>query len=95
MVFTDKAALQAVRLRHFLRDCRKMGSNPQYLEARIKQEPHECQGFLEKTYQDIAENPKKVSAHQSPNSKRRFVFRPASQVVLCPYTQRGPLCRGL
>lgn len=59
IVFSDKTALQAIRLRHFLRDCRKIGSNSQYLEARIKHERHECQGFLEKTYQDIAEKPKK------------------------------------
>ena len=69
IVFTDKTALQAIRLRHFLRDCRKIGSNSQYLEARIKQERHECQGFLEKTYQDIAEKPKKSKRPSKPKFK--------------------------
>lgn len=74
IVFTDKTALQAIRLRHFLQDCRKMGGNSQYLEARIKQERHECRGFLEKAYQDIVKKPKKNKRPSKPKFKEETRF---------------------
>lgn len=53
IVFTDKTALQTVRLRHFLLDCRSLAGDPQELEAWSEQERQAAHRYLEETYQDI------------------------------------------
>lgn len=57
IVFTDKTALQAVRLQHFLGDCRQIVSgNSDELTTQIKQELRACRHYLDQSYQDILKN---------------------------------------
>jgi hypothetical protein len=56
IVFSDQTALQAVRLRHFVRDCRSMLGDPQELEARAARERQATRRFLEQAYQDILQH---------------------------------------
>ena len=57
IVFTDKTALQAVRLQHFLRDCRQIVSGDfDDLTTQIKQELRACRRYLDQSYQDILKN---------------------------------------
>lgn len=53
IVFSDQTALQAVRLRHFVRDCRAMMGDPQELEAWAERECQAVRRFLGQAYQDI------------------------------------------
>ena len=55
-VFTDKTALQAVRLQHFVQDCRSMAGEPHELEIWIERERRAAQHYLEQTYQDIVDH---------------------------------------
>lgn len=55
-VFTDKTALQAVRFRHFMRDCRAIRGDSRELEALIEQERQNALVYLERNYQDILDN---------------------------------------
>ncbi|MEZ5584258.1 MAG: hypothetical protein R3F37_17275 [Candidatus Competibacteraceae bacterium] len=55
-VFTDKTALQAVRFRHFMTDCRAIAGDQPELDALIEQERRSATEFLERNYQDIMEN---------------------------------------
>ena len=55
-IFTDKTVLQAVRFRHFVRDCRIHLSENQALDTLIDQEYPALNAFLEKNCQDILDN---------------------------------------
>lgn len=56
IVFSDQTALQAVRLRHFVRDCRSMAGDPQELEDRAARECQATRIFLEQSFQDIVQH---------------------------------------
>jgi hypothetical protein len=55
-VFSDKTALQAVRFRHFMKDCYNIVSDNQELEVLIEQERQLALNYLEWAYQDILDN---------------------------------------
>lgn len=55
-VFTDKTALQAVRLRHFMTDCRKCAGDTGALDSLAEQEKRAAMTFLEENFQDIRDN---------------------------------------
>lgn len=55
-VFTDKTALQAVRFRHFMSDCRNLLGDSRELEALVQQERRAALDFLEAMHQDILHN---------------------------------------
>ncbi len=55
-IFTDIAALQAVRFRHFMKDCNAIPGDPRELKALLEQEYQEAVGFLEHAHQDIVAN---------------------------------------
>jgi len=56
-VFTDKTALQAVRLRHFLNDCRALlSSDPTPLGRTVEREEQSIARFLSDNHQDILQN---------------------------------------
>ncbi len=54
VIFSDKTALQAVRLRHFLRDCRDKSGDPRELARWVDQERQSARSYLDHAYQDIA-----------------------------------------
>ena len=57
IVFTDKTALQTVRLQHFLGDCRQIVSgDSDELTTQIKQELRACRRYLDQSHQDILKN---------------------------------------
>lgn len=56
IIFSDQTALQAVRLRHFVRDCRAIMGDPQELEAWAERECLAVRRFLEQAYQDILQH---------------------------------------
>lgn len=53
IVFSDRTALQAVRLRHFIRDCRSLACNFRELVGCTEWECQAVRDFLDLTYQDI------------------------------------------
>lgn len=55
-IFTDQTALQNVRFRHFMADCRSMLGDNQELDTLIEQERQAAIEFLEKNHRDIMEN---------------------------------------
>jgi hypothetical protein len=55
-VFSDKTALQAVRFRHFMKDCREIMGDAQELEMLIEQERQSVLTYLETMHQDILRN---------------------------------------
>ena len=55
-IFTDQTALQGVRFRHFMADCRSMLGDNRELDALIEQERQAAVEFLEKNHRDIMEN---------------------------------------
>ena len=55
-IFSDKAALQAVRFRHFMRDCRSLVADRAELDAVISRERQTVNAYLESTCQDIFAN---------------------------------------
>ncbi len=55
-VFSDKTALDSVRFRHFISDCRRTVGNDSDLESQIQQESRTALEFLEESYSDIIEN---------------------------------------
>ena len=56
IVFTDKTALQRVRFRHFMTDCRGMLGDNRELDAHVAQGRQLAIAFLEQNHQDIMEN---------------------------------------
>ena len=55
-VFSDKTALQAVRFRHFMRDCQAIAADTRELNILAKRERQAMLSYLEQSYQDILEN---------------------------------------
>ena len=52
-VFSDNAALKAVRFRHFMSDCQNILGDNDELESLIKQEQRATLEFIERAYRDI------------------------------------------
>ena len=81
IVFSDKTALQRVRFRHFIADCRSiLGSNDE-LDALTDRETKAACQFLDEAYQDIQENfdPKVIKMR-----KKRKIVLAASAVEDMP-----------
>jgi hypothetical protein len=55
-IFSDKTALQAVRFRHFMKDCREIMGDAGEPETLIEQERHAIFDYLERMHQDILHN---------------------------------------
>ena len=55
-IFTDKTALQGVRFRHFMADCRGMIGDNRELDTLIQQTRQAAVEFLERNHRDIMEN---------------------------------------
>ncbi len=55
-VFSDKTALQAVRFRHFMKDCRKIMGDAKEVEMLIEQERQRVLDYLGRMHQDILHN---------------------------------------
>lgn len=55
-VFSDKNALQAVRFKYFLADCRTLAGDDQVLQRVEEAERNALLDYLERTYQDIITN---------------------------------------
>lgn len=56
-LFTDKTALQGVRFRHFVKDCRAvLRSDAGELDRLIAQEKEKAETFLRESYDDIVKN---------------------------------------
>jgi len=69
--FSDAAALDTVRFRHFVRDCRCIAGDPAEVDDLIEQEKHLALDFLANTYKDIMGNfdPTVVKLHR----KRKII----------------------
>jgi len=52
-ICTDKTALQSVRFRHFMEDCRSLAGDSRDLDPLIEQERQAVLHYLEEAYQDI------------------------------------------
>ncbi len=55
-IFSDKEALQAVRFRHFMEDCRSIQGENRDVDIFIEEECKAVTGFLERMHQDILRN---------------------------------------
>ena len=55
-VFSDVTALDAIRFRHFISDCRCIAGDPAEVDNLIEQEKHLALDFLTNTYNDIMDN---------------------------------------
>lgn len=55
-VFSDATAMDAVRFRHFVRDCQCIAGDPAEVDNLIEQEKHLALDFLANTYKDIMDN---------------------------------------
>jgi len=55
-VFSDKTALDAVRFRHFMSDCRLLGGDNRELETQLDHERRAALTFLEESHRDIMEH---------------------------------------
>ncbi len=55
-IYSDKTALQAVRFRHFMRDCRSLVADLAELDAVINRERQALEAYLESTCRDICTN---------------------------------------
>jgi hypothetical protein len=55
-IFTDKTALQAVRFRHFMTDCRAIAADGRELDPIIEREKSSVVAFLDEAHRDIMEN---------------------------------------
>jgi len=55
-IFSDKTALQAVRFRQFMRDCRALVADRAELDSVISREHHALNAYLESTCRDIFAN---------------------------------------
>ncbi|MBS0183646.1 MAG: hypothetical protein JSS39_14750 [Nitrospira sp.] len=70
-IFSDKTALQAVRFRHFMRDCRPLVADRAELDAVINREHQALDVYLESTCRDIFTN---FDPKVAPFRKRRTVI---------------------
>jgi len=57
-VFSDATALDAVRFRHFVRDCRCIAGDPAEVDNLIEQEKHLALDFLRRKRKIILANEK-------------------------------------
>jgi hypothetical protein len=55
-IFTDKAALQGVRFRHFVSDCQKISGDRKELQTLEEQEKQAADAFIEDNFRDIEKN---------------------------------------
>lgn len=55
-IFTDKTALQAVRFRHFMADCRALAADSAELDPLIEREKTAALSFIDAAHRDIIEN---------------------------------------
>lgn len=55
-VFSDKTALDAVRFRHFMSDCRLIAGDNRRLQSRLDQERRSALDFVDQTHRDVLEN---------------------------------------
>ena len=55
-IFSDKTALQAVRFRYFMRDCRPLVADRRELDAVITRERQALDAYLESACRDILAN---------------------------------------
>jgi len=55
-VFSNTAALDAVRFRYFVRDCQRIAGNPAEVDRLVEQETRLALDFLARTYKDIMDN---------------------------------------
>jgi hypothetical protein len=55
-IFTDKTALEDVRLCHFMADCRKLAEDRTVLDGLAEQEKRAAMTFLEENFKDIRDN---------------------------------------
>lgn len=55
-VFSDQTALDAVRFRHFMSDCRLITGNNRELEAQLDHEHRAALAFLDETHRDIMDH---------------------------------------
>lgn len=55
-VFSDKTALDSVRFRHFMSDCRLLSGDLRELDTRLDHERRSALAFLEESYRDIMEH---------------------------------------
>jgi hypothetical protein len=55
-IFTDQTALQAVRFRHFMKDCNAIQVDSGELKELVEQEYQAASHFLEQSYHDIVAN---------------------------------------
>ena len=55
-VFSNAAALDAVRFRYFVSDCRRIAGNPAEVDHLVEQETHLALNFLAGTHKDIMDN---------------------------------------
>ena len=56
IVFSDKTALQGVRFRHFVRDCRHRLGDPQVFGRLVERERQAARTYLEENYRDIVDH---------------------------------------
>ena len=55
-VFSDKTALDAMRFRHFMSDCRLLAGDNRELETQFDHERRAALVFLEESHRDIMDN---------------------------------------
>ncbi len=55
-VFSDPTALDTIRFRHFISDCRGIAGDPAEVDRLIEQEKQLALDFLAGTYKDIMDN---------------------------------------
>jgi hypothetical protein len=55
-IFTDQTALEDVRFRHFMADCRKLAEDRNVLDGLAEQEKRAAMTFLEENLRDIRDN---------------------------------------
>lgn len=71
-VFTDKTALQKIRFRHFMKDCRAIAGDGDALQPIVERERNAAIAYVEQAYEDICANfdPKVVTFRK----KRRIIM---------------------
>ncbi len=55
-VFSDKTALDAVRFRHFMSDCRLLAGDNHEIETQLDHERRAALAFLKESHRDIMEH---------------------------------------
>jgi hypothetical protein len=55
-VFSDKTALDAVRFRHFMSDCRLLAGDNRELETQLDHERRAALAFIEESHRDVMEH---------------------------------------